>query len=262
VPVPPGISHIHRRQWVDGRGISLSGQPIEGKKLTTAFPETTTRRARFTTVTRRDPDRIYRAARRHSRHVRWLRIGLPAIIVAALFVVVVVNYLPTIGTLHIPTELGTLVIRGTKVTMQQPKLSGYTADSRPYQFTAKTAEQDITKPDLMELHQIEANIKMEDDSTVNVVSNSGLYNVKSEMLTINDAVHLVSSSGYEVRLNQAVIDVHKGNVVSEQPVWVKLTNGEINAKRMEVVDGGNVIRFSGGVSTTLVPPQDSSQASE
>jgi lipopolysaccharide export system protein LptC len=194
--------------------------------------------------------------------VRWLRIGLPAIIAAALLVVAVVNYMPSIGAFHLPAELGTLVIRGTKVTMQQPKLSGYTADSRPYQFTAKTAEQDITKPDLMELHQIEANVKMQDDSTVKVVSNSGLYNVKSEMLTLNDAVHLVSSTGYEVRLNQAVIDIHKGNVVSEQPVWVKLTNGEINAKRMEVIDGGNVIRFSGGVKTTLVPTHDSSQAGE
>jgi lipopolysaccharide export system protein LptC len=194
--------------------------------------------------------------------VRWLRIGLPAIIAAALLVVVVVNYMPSIGAFHLPAELGTLVIKGTKVTMQQPKMSGYTADSRPYQFTAKTAEQDITKPDLMELHQIEANVKMQDDSTVKVVSDSGLYNLKSEMLTLNDAVHLVSSTGYEVRLNQAVIDIHKGNVVSEQPVWVKLTNGEISAKRMEVIDGGSVIRFSGGVKTTLVPSQDSSQASE
>ena len=240
---------------------SKRAEPIQGKKLTTAFPETSARRAGFT-VSRRDADRIYRAARRHSRHVRWLRVGVPAIIAAALFVVVVVNYMPTIGAFHIPTELGTLVIKGTKVTMQQPKMSGYTADSRPYQFTAKTAEQDITKPDLMELHQIEASIKMPDDSSVNVVSDSGLYNVKTEMLTLNDTVHVVSTSGYEVRLNQAVIDVHKGNVVSDQPVWVKLTNGEVNAKRMEVLDGGSIIRFSGGVSTTLVPNQDSAQASE
>lgn len=213
-------------------------------------------------MSRRDADRVYRAARRHSRHVRLLRIGLPAIIAAALFVVVAVNYMPTIGAFHLPAELGTLVIKGTKVTMQQPKMSGYTADSRPYQFTAKTAEQDITKPDLMELHQIEASIKMQDDSTVNVVSDSGLYNLKSEVLTLNDTVHIVSSTGTEVRLNQAVIDVHKGDVVSDKPVWVKLNSGEINAKRMEVIDGGNVIRFSGGVSTTIVPSQDSSQASE
>lgn len=170
--------------------------------------------------------------------------------------------MPTIGALRLPAELGNLVIKGTKVTMQQPRISGYTADSRPYQFTAKSAEQDITKPDVMELHQIEANVKMQDDSTVNVVSNSGTYNVKSEMLTLNDTVHLVSTSGFEARLQRAVIDVHKGNVVSEQPVWIKLTNGEISAKRMEVTESGAVIRFSGGVATTIIPDHDSSQASE
>jgi len=187
---------------------------------------------------------------------------LPAVIAAALFVVVAVNYMPTIGAFRLPAELGNLVIKGTKVTMQQPRLSGYTADSRPYELTAKSAEQDITKPDLMELHQIEANVKMQDDSTVNVVSDSGTYDVKNETLTLNDAVHLVSTSGIEVRLSQAVIDVHKGNVVSERPVWVKLTNGEISAKRLEVIDGGGIIRFSGGVATTIVPDQNSSQASE
>jgi lipopolysaccharide export system protein LptC len=194
--------------------------------------------------------------------VRLLRIGLPAVIVAALAVVVVVNYMPTIGALRLPAELGNLVIKGTKVTMQQPRISGYTADSRPYQFTAKSADQDITKPDIMELHQIEANVKMQDDSTVKVVSDSGTYNVKSEMLTFNDTVHLVSTSGFEARLQRAVIDVHKGNVVSEQPVWIKWTNGEITAKRMEVTESGSVIRFSGGVATTITPDHSSSQASE
>jgi lipopolysaccharide export system protein LptC len=194
--------------------------------------------------------------------VRVLRIGLPAVIAAALAVVVAVNYMPTIGAFHLPAELGNLVIKGTKVTMQEPRISGYTADSRPYQFTAKSAEQDITKPDVMELHQIEANVKMQDDSTVNVVSDSGTYDVKSEMLILTDPVHLVSTSGFEARLQRAAIDVHKGNVVSEQPVWIKLTNGEISAKRMEVTESGAVIRFSGGVATTILPDHGSSQASE
>ena len=56
--------------------------------------------------------------------------------------------------------------------------------------------------------------------------------------------------------------MHKGNVVSEKPVWVKLTNGVLNAKRLEVVDNGSVIRFSGGVSMTVQPEQDTAQASD
>jgi lipopolysaccharide export system protein LptC len=220
------------------------------------------RRGGFTATSRGDADRVYRAAVRHSRHVRWLRIGVPAILAAALCMVVAVNYMPPVGGFRLPGELGNLVINGTTVTMQQPRLSGFTADSRPYEFTAKAAEQDITKPDVMELHQIDAKVAMQDKSTVNVTSNSGTYNMKSEMLTLNDAVHLTSSNGYEVRLDDAVIDVHKGNVVTDKPVWVKLTNGVINAKHMEVVDSGEIIRFGGGVTMTVYPDKLSAQASE
>ena len=163
--------------------------------------------------------------------------------------------MPTVGGLRLPGELGKLVIKGTKVTMQQPRMSGFTVDSRPYEFNAESAEQDITKPDLMELHQIQAKIEMEDKSVVNISSRSGTYDMKTEMLTLSDHVHVVSSNGYEVRLNDAAIDVHKGTVKSDRPVWVKLTNGVINAKRLEVIDSGAVIRFSGGVSMTVQPEQ-------
>ena len=94
---------------------------------------------------------------------------------------------------------------------------------------------------------------MEDNSQVNITSNSGIYDLKADLLTLTDNVHLVSSTGYEVRLSEAVVNVHKGHVVSEKPVWVKLTNGIINAKRMEVSDSGDVIRFGGGVAVTMHP---------
>jgi len=127
---------------------------------------------------------------------------------------------------------------------------------------ANSAEQDITKPDLMELHQIQAKIEMEDKSMVNLTSISGTYDMKTEMLTLIDKVHLVSSSGYEAKLSEAVIDVHKGTVVSEKPVWVKLTSGVINAKQLQVRDSGEVIRFSGGVTMVVQPEQDSARASD
>ena len=196
---------------------------------------------------------MYRAALRHSRHVHWLRIGVPAILAVALLSVVAVNYMPTVGGFRLPGDVGNLVIKGTKVTMQQPRLAGFTIDSRPYEFTANSAEQDITKPEVMELHQIQAKMEMQDKSAVNVTSNSGTYDMKTEMLSLTDTIHLVSSTGYEVRLSEAVVDVHRGNVVSQKPVWVKLTNGVINAKRLEVFDGGDLIRLSGGVVMTLQP---------
>jgi len=197
---------------------------------------------------------------RHSRLVRWLRICVPVGIVVALLTMVAANYLQTTG-LRLPGEIGKLVIKGTKITMEQPRLAGFTAAARPYAFTAKAAAQEIAKPELMELQQIQANVEMDDSTKVAITSNAGMYDLKADLLTLTDDVHLVSSTGYEVRLSQARIDVHKGHVVSEKPVWVKLLNGFINAKRLEISDSGEVVRF-GGVAVTMYPDHDSSQASD
>ena len=192
---------------------------------------------------RGDKERVYRRALRHSRHVRWLRGTLIVAVAMLLAGVAIDNYLP-IGGLLLPAEIGKLVIKGTKITMQQPRLTGYTTDSRPYEFIANTAQQDINKPDLVELHQIRAKIQMADKSIVHLTADGGLYNMKSGMMTLNDNIHLVSSTGYEARLSQAVVDVNKGNVVSDAPVWVKLLDGDLNAKRLEIVDKGDELHFT------------------
>jgi lipopolysaccharide export system protein LptC len=230
--------------------------------LSIAYPVGVASGAGLATNSRGDIGRTYRAARRHSRYVRLLRLGVPAGILAMLFMVVAANYMPPIGGLRLPGELGKLVIKGTKITMQQPRLTGFTNDSRAYEFTANAAAQDITKPDLVELHAPHAKIQMQDKSTVTMSAVSGVYNMKSEMLTLNDDIDLVSSIGYEGRLSEASIDVRKGSVVSEKPVSVKLLNGFLNAQRLEVVDNGAMVRFGGGVAMTILPDKSPTKAGE
>ena len=201
---------------------------------------------------RGDFERSYRSALRHSRHVRWLRICVLAGIAVVLLCVLAINYMPPIGGLRLPGELGKLVIHGTKITMQQPRLAGYTVDSRAYEFYADDAGQDITKPNLVELHKLHAKMEMQDNSTVEMSAVSGIYDAKTEMLTLSEDIELFSSTGYEGRLSEAVIDVRKGNVVSDKPVWVKMLDGFLNAKRLDIVERGAVIRFT-GVAMTLQP---------
>jgi len=223
--------------------------------LTTAYPADATKSV-FSANARSDVQRTYRAALRHSRRVRWLRYILIISIVVVLLGVVAANYIPPLGGFRLPGDLGNLVIKGTKITMQQPRLTGYTSDSRFYEFSATSAAQDITKPDFMEMLQLHAKMEMEDKSTVEMSAASGSYDIKAEMLTLKDNIDLVSSSGYAGRLSEAVIDVRKGNVVSDKPVWLKLLNGFLNAQRLEVIDKGTVIRFS-GVTMTLQPGNES-----
>jgi lipopolysaccharide export system protein LptC len=207
-----------------------------------------------------DADGAYRAARRHSRYVRALRAIVLTGIAVVLFGVMAANYMPSVGTIRLPGEIGKLVIKGTKITMQAPKLTGYTSDSRPYEFTAETANQDINKPDLVELQHLHARLQMEDKSTVEMTAPSGLYDMKADKLVLNEDIALASSTGYAARLQEAVVDMHSGNVVSNKPVAVKLLNGFLNAQRMIISENGNVIHFDGGVTMVLHPDQDPDKA--
>lgn len=196
-------------------------------------------------------ERLYRRALRHSRRVRLLRVVLVGAVVTVLVGLVADNYLLPVGALHLPGEIANVLIQGTKITMQKPRLNGYTGDGRAYQLSAEAAVQDVTKPDFVQLERIRAKMEMADKSTVDLWADDGVYDMKGDMLTLNNNIRLVSSTGYEARLSQAVVDVRKGNVVSKTPVWVKLLDGTLDANRLEITDKGDVARFTGDVHMVL-----------
>lgn len=204
------------------------------------------------TVGRADSERAFRAARRHSALVRFLRLAIPVFVVVAVLGTLLMSFLNPLRLLgRLPGDLGNLVVSGTKITMEHPRISGFTQDNRSYDLSARAAAQDLTKPDLVELKELQARIEMQDKTKVEVSANTGLYDSKSEMLTLRQNILLMSSTGYSARLSEAVIDVRKGYVVSEKPVSVDLLNGTLNANRLEVVDAGDVVRFDGGVAMVV-----------
>jgi len=202
----------------------------------------------YWTMSRRDADRAFRAARRHSRLVRILRITVPVTVVIGLIIVTLITYFNPLRMLaKLPINIDNLVVSGTKVTMEQPRLAGFTSDARAYELTADTAAQDMTKPDIVELRNIRAKVEMQDKSSMEMTAISGIYDAKGETLKLDREILLRSSTGYQGRLSEALIDIRKGNVVSEHPVEVKMLQGTLNANRLDILDSGDLVRFHGGV---------------
>ncbi|MGB6997156.1 MAG: LPS export ABC transporter periplasmic protein LptC, partial [Pseudolabrys sp.] len=202
----------------------------------------------YWTMSRGDADRAFHAARRHSRAVRILRIAVPAGVAVGIIIITLITYLNPLRMLaKLPINLDNLVVSGTKVTMEGPRLTGFTHDARAYELTADTAAQDMTKPDIVELRNIRAKVEMQDKSSMELTARSGIYDSKGETLRLEQNILLNSSTGYQGRLSEAMIDIRKGNVVSEHPVEVKLLQGTLNANRLDIVDSGDLVRFHGGV---------------
>jgi hypothetical protein len=73
---------------------------------------------------------------------------------------------------------GKISLSSTKIIMELPRLNGFTTDSRPYELTARTAAQDLAKPDIMELNDISALVELKDGQQVNQVDQWGLRHQK------------------------------------------------------------------------------------
>ncbi len=192
-------------------------------------------------------------AARHSRMVRMLRVAVPTAVALSLAAMVAVSIFNPFRMLmpKLPLDMGNLVVSGTKITMESPHLAGYSADRRPYELWAKTATQDVTDPDHVELKTLRAKLLTADQSTVILDARTGLFDNKAQTLDLHKDIFLQTSSGYEARLSQAFVDMAKNTVTSDEHVDVKLTNGTLSADRLRIYGGGEVVRFEGNVVMNL-----------
>ena len=110
----------------------------------------------------------FAVASRHSRMVRVLRVAVPAAVILAMAAIIAVSIFNPFRMLlpKLPVDIGNLVVSGSRITMESPHLSGYTPDQRPYEVWAKTATQDVTAPDHVDLKTLRAKVLMADHTTM------------------------------------------------------------------------------------------------
>jgi lipopolysaccharide export system protein LptC len=200
-------------------------------------------------------DARFAIAARHSRMVRVLRIAVPAIVALAMAGVIAISIFNPFRILmkQLPVDMDNLVVSGTKITMESPHMSGFSPDGRPYEVWAKTATQDLGDPDHVELKTLRAKVLMEDrTTTVTMDANYGMFDTKAQLLDLRKNIFLQSSTGYEARLSQALVDIGKGNVSSEEHVDVTLLNGTLSADKLRITEKGEIVRFEGHVVMNLI----------
>lgn len=223
-------------------------------RLTTTYSTGDKEPRGFVALERPPNEFIFLRARRHSRRVRILRTAIPIVLAAGLITTFLVIYFNPLRLLaELPSGVGTLILAGTKMSMAEPKLSGFTRDERRYELSASSAAQDKVRADITNLEEPRASLEMLDRSTINLRAAIGYLDRNSGLLTLERDIVLTTSNGYEARLNSAVIDMRNGTVISDQPVEVKMERATLQGNRLEVTKSGEIIRFDGGVSLVIQP---------
>jgi lipopolysaccharide export system protein LptC len=192
---------------------------------------------------------VWRAARRHSRIVRSLRVVLPLIavgVVASLFVSA--RTLPR-GVENI--DLGDIGMDGTTLTMQNPSLSGFNDNGTSYQVTAGRALQDVTNPRVVTLESIDGTMTKPDGSTVKMTAKNGVFDADTQKLELSADIEVRTSTGDHAFLESAKVDMQAGSIVTDKPVRAATKSGNIRADSMEITGRGEHLLFSGNVVVEL-----------
>lgn len=205
----------------------------------------------------------YGQAVRHSSRVRFLRRVLPVLALVILTLAGVIAWLDPFRIVRdFPLDVMKLSIRDNKLVMDAPKLSGFTKDGRGYHVTATNAAQDLSKTNIVELEGIKANFALTNDGSTELTATKGEYDSKTDVVRLTEGITIRSSAGYDGRLTDALIEVKRGNVKTENPVDINFNNGSIRADRMEIYDNGARAIFEGGVKMIMKLPPPQNEAKE
>lgn len=194
------------------------------------------------------PPPDFTKARRHSARVRWIKRLVPVTIVVAVLGIGAVSILSRLKlSIDLPFDIGHLTLSGSRLTMELPKLSGFTDDNRGYRITAKTAVQDLTRPDVIELSDIEARLELADKGWASVNAKTGSFDTKKQFITLGDGVDLAMNGGYGGKLEDADVDIKAGTIATAHPVVFTYLDGKLVADRLDVTDRGARALFQGHV---------------
>jgi lipopolysaccharide export system protein LptC len=204
-------------------------------------------------------ERVYRAALRHSRFVRFLKVAIPLGAILAIGAIAYIGFFDPFHRLEGVT-LGPFTMSGREITMEAPALTGYDKESRPYEVKAEAAVQDVKKPTVISLKKVKGNFALEGASKGWMEALTGILDTQTEKLTLRQDIHIKTDTGHDVKLRSASVDFKAKSMVSRDPVEVILPNGRIDANTLEITDNGKVAAFVGDVRTFMESTEPTGKA--
>ncbi|HEX2841497.1 LPS export ABC transporter periplasmic protein LptC [Hyphomicrobium sp.] len=204
-----------------------------------------------------DRTREFRKANRRTKMVRTLRIACP-VMAAALLGAYVLMIARTAGLVSPETlpEFAVRKIMPEDLSMKNPRYEGFNKDGGRYVFTAKTAQQNLTTPNVIKLNGIVGEIYQADKTRTDVTAVRGVFNNEKNLLDLYEEINVDSQSGLKARLTQATIQTKEDLLTSTEPVIVEFPNGSVRSNKMTLRQKAREATFTEEVVVQLTPPPD------
>lgn len=199
----------------------------------------------------------FRRAGRRTIVVRALRVIFPAgaVLLLGLYGLSVVR---TAGLVGSETLTGVAIrkILPEDLAMKNPRYEGFTKDGGSYVFSAATAQQDPTLPNVVKLNGIVGEVFQADKTRTDITATRGVFNNERSILDLYEEINVDSQSGLKARLTRATILTEEDLLTSDEPVLVEFPSGSVRSNKMTLRQKAREATFAENVEVVLTPQQD------
>lgn len=137
--------------------------------------------------------------------------------------------------------------------MINPRYVGIDDGNMPFSITADLAKSGPDGPSTVELEMPKADVTLEDGTWLVLTAESGVYSREDKNLFLSGAVNLFHDSGYEIRTEQAKIDLDRGEAMGNVQVDGHGPFGELRAEGFRLENKGRQIHFTGKSRLVIYP---------
>lgn len=135
--------------------------------------------------------------------------------------------------------------------MLNPRYESTDGDGQPYTIRAEEAVQ--KDADTVQLSKIQADVALHKGYWLALQAEQGALQVKKKRMYLQGGIHIFSDAGYELRTEEAYVDMASSSALGDLPIQGQGPFGTIRANGFRIVGETQSVFFQDNVKLVLYP---------
>jgi lipopolysaccharide export system protein LptC len=187
------------------------------------------------------------------RTVRWLAVGLPAL-VGVIAALMVVTPLGPRGEVSFLLDRNKVKTTANRLVVDNAVYRGEDAEGRPFSLAAGSAVQrSVTEP-VVRMRDLVGRILL-DEGPAQITAELGSYNYDTEKVAVDSEVEFVAADGYSMTTRGVSIDLDQKTMAGGGGVSGATPAGTFSANSIEADLAARTVALTGNARLHMVPGQ-------
>ncbi len=185
------------------------------------------------------------------RTVRWLSIGLPAL-VGVIAALMVITPLGPRGEVSFLLDRNKVSTTANRLVLNKALYRGEDGKGRPFSLSAGSAVQHSVSEPVVQMRDLIGRILL-DEGPAQITAELGSYNYNTQQVAIDSDVKVVTADGYRMSTRGVSVDLDKKTMVGSGGVAGETPAGTFSADSMNADLNARTVALQGRARLHMVP---------